>query len=171
MLASSLPMQRKPPQESTFVSSPRQVPRTLLPETSPPYKPSKRKSEEVPVGYYASKENMDMALAAEAPANAKSMLIKDYTPPQPVVGRDSFDLYLDKYIRNPERSKKTGNIVEIRFKVRPDSTISNIKILSSPGKAWSEEAIRLIEEGPSWNPAKKNGQPVEEEVKLRILFK
>jgi Gram-negative bacterial TonB protein C-terminal len=132
---------------------------------------SKRKSEKVSVEYYAAKESMEMSRAAGAPANAMSMFIKDYIPPQPVVGRDSFDIYLDKYISNPEQEKTSKNFVDIRFKVRPDSTISNIKIISSPGKAWSREAIRLIKEGPIWQPAKKDGIFVTDTISISIEFK
>jgi outer membrane biosynthesis protein TonB len=113
-----------------------------------------------------------MARAARATASAKSSeseLVRDYIPPQPVIGKDSFDIYLKDNTRNPKRG--TSGTVVISFKVQPDSTISGIKIISSPGREWSIEAIRLIKEGPKWKPALQNGNSKSDEVKVSINFK
>jgi hypothetical protein len=120
---------------------------------------------------YASDKKMDMARALGAPANAKSEITRNYMPPQPVVGRDSFDIYLEKNIRNPEPEKSRQIVVVISFKVKIDSTITGIKIISSPGQAYSGEAIRLIKKGPAWKPAEENSVFIEDEVRVSIIFK
>ena len=116
-------------------------------------------------------KRMDMARAAGAPTAAKSEKVRDYIPSQPVVGRDSFDIYLEKNIRNPEPDEYEEHVVIVNFKVNPDSTVSGIKIISSPGKDYSREAIRLIKDGPAWKPAEENGKLIEDEVRIRIVFK
>jgi hypothetical protein len=62
-------------------------------------------------------------------------------------------------------------IVELNMRTRSDGIIDNIRIISSPGKLYSDEAVRLIKEGPSWNPAEENRKKVDDEVTLRILFR
>lgn len=120
---------------------------------------------------FATEKRMDMARAAGASANVKSEKISDYIPPQSAVGKDSFDIFLAKNIRNPEPENSIKQVVIIKFKVKVDSTITGIKIISSPGKAWSKEAIRLIKAGPAWKPAEENGKTIEDEVRVRVVFR
>jgi hypothetical protein len=111
-----------------------------------------------------------MARAVAVPETAKSKSLSDYQAPQPIINKDSFNLYLEKNIRNPE-SYVSGQLVVIAFKVRTDSTITGIRIVTSPGQSWSDEAIRLIKEGPAWKPAVENGQTIEDEVSVTIVFR
>ena len=59
----------------------------------------------------------------------------------------------------------------LSFSVHTDGSIDSIKIIRSPGKIFSDEAIRLLRSGPSWQPAEENGQIIEDQVRLRIVFK
>jgi len=117
-----------------------------------------------------SEKKMDMARAAGAPANYKSAALRDYNPPQPVIGKDSFDIYLAKNIRIPESKGGEQRVVVVSFKVSVDSTVKNIKVINTPGQLYSREAIRLIKDGPKWIPGNENGIIMEDEVKLTILF-
>lgn len=118
-----------------------------------------------------AEKGMDMARAAGAPANVKSEAYRDYVPPQPVIGRDSFDIYLEKNIRNPEPENTLQQVVVVSFLVHFNGSLDSIKIVRSPGKPFSDEAIRLIKAGPSWKPAEDNGKPIEHETRVRILFR
>ena len=117
-----------------------------------------------------SEKKMAMARPAGAAQNVKSITIRDYMPPQPVIGRDSFNIYVMTHIRNPEPEISDSQVVVISFRVNHDSTISSMRIISSPGQDYSREARRLINEGPVWKPAEDNSIPVEDEVILRIVF-
>jgi hypothetical protein len=55
--------------------------------------------------------------------------------------------------------------------IRTTGTIDSLKVVSSPGDEFATEAIRLIREGPAWKPAEKNGQVIDDEVRVRIVFK
>jgi hypothetical protein len=120
---------------------------------------------------FATEKKIDMARAAGAPASAKSEISREYIPPQPSVGKDSFDIYIAKSVRNPGPDNHIPKAVLMKFKVKPDSTLTGIIIVSSPGKAWSKEAIRLIKTGPVWKPAIENGKSIEKEVRLEIVFR
>jgi protein TonB len=61
--------------------------------------------------------------------------------------------------------------VILNFLVRADGTIDSIMIIKSPGKKFSDEAVRLLKTGPAWKPAEEDGKPVEDEVRLRLVFK
>jgi len=94
-----------------------------------------------------------------------------YESPQPVPGRDSFNLYLEKNIRYPIQEKSGQQVVILSFLVKKDSTISRIRIISSPGDEYSREAIRLIEEGPVWRPAMRNSIITEDSVSVNVVFR
>jgi TonB family protein len=97
---------------------------------------------------------------------------ESYTPPKPLTGQTAFDKYIESNIRRPDTlTAGQRAVVVISFTVKTDGTQDNYKIIRSPAKQFSDEALRLIKEGPEWKPAKKNGTDVEEDVRLRIVFK
>jgi hypothetical protein len=106
-----------------------------------------------------------------APVAARAAVSPDHTSPVPVNGLDSFNIYVEKNARNPYPGSGIEQYVLLKFTVRTDSTISQIKVLESPGKKWSDEAKRLVIEGPRWVPASQNGVPVEETYSLKITFR
>jgi hypothetical protein len=114
-------------------------------------------SEVVVVGYDGSKESRENA---------------GYSPPQPSDGKNSFDQYIEKNIRNPA-SLPAGQraVVVLNFLVRNTGSIDSIKVIMSPGPEFSQEAIRLIKEGPNWKPAEENGTIIDDDIRLRIVFK
>jgi hypothetical protein len=97
--------------------------------------------------------------------------IISYTPPQPVNGKENFDKYIEENIRRPADAKPGEMVVVVSFKVKSTGIRGSIKIISSPGKSFSDEAIRLIKSGPSWKPAEKNGKITEDDIKVTIIFK
>ena len=95
-----------------------------------------------------------------------------YLPPQPAGGKSEFDKYIRaNQIRPDTVISGQKAVVVLNFLVRTDGTIDSIKIIKTPGKSFSEEAVRLLRSGPSWKPAEEDGKPVEDKVRLRIVFK
>ena len=62
-------------------------------------------------------------------------------------------------------------IVVLKFTLRSNGTITDINSLKSPGESYSQEAVRLIQEGPRWTPAEVNSKPVDEQIRIRIVFR
>lgn len=116
------------------------------------------------------KMEVSKVAGVSAPMEAKGRSLLDYTPPGPVTGIDSFNIYLERNIHNPETGNEKDDFVTVSFTVRTDSTITDLKIIDSPGQNYSREAIRLIKEGPKWKPATINGKPVEEKYRVTIKF-
>jgi len=96
----------------------------------------------------------------------------NYTPPLPVNGRSAFDKYIRDNIRRPDTTTSGQRVVVVlNLNVNPDGKIDSIKVLRSPARIFSDEAIRLIREGPAWKPAIENGTTISNEVRVRIVFK
>jgi periplasmic protein TonB len=92
----------------------------------------------------------------------------------PVGGFDAFYDYLLRNLQYPKEaraSKTTGKVI-VEFVVEKDGRISsqNIKVLKSPHKSLSKEAIRLIKNGPKWIPGKLRGVPVRTKRALPVTF-
>ncbi len=102
----------------------------------------------------------------------KEVTNSGYISPQPVDGRTSFNKYIEENIQRPDTSTVGQRVVVIvRFLVRTDGKIDSIKIVKSPDEAFSDEAVRLIKSGPPWKPAEDQGKLIEEEVRVRIVFR
>jgi hypothetical protein len=97
---------------------------------------------------------------------------KDYVPPQPSGGKPDFDKYIRENLQWPDTVSYGRKIVVVlSFSVHTDGRVDSIMIIRSPGRLFSEEAIRLIRSGPAWQPAMENGKIIEDKVRLRIVFK
>jgi len=130
-----------------------------------------RPEEEVKKMIDASVAGVALKEEVKASASVRSKSASAIVTPEPVTGLDSFNLWIEKNIRNPEPEKNLEYAVVLSFIVMKDSTISNIKIISSPGGAYSMEAKRLMKEGPLWKPAIIDGEPLEKECRFTIRFR
>jgi hypothetical protein len=93
-------------------------------------------------------------------------------PAGPVIGNDSYNKYIEKNIRIPSGQKDNQTeVVDLVFIVRLNGIPDSIRATNSPGKSYTDEAVRLIREGPPWKPAVENGILTEKKVNFRIIFK
>ncbi|MFH0758694.1 MAG: energy transducer TonB [Bacteroidota bacterium] len=102
---------------------------------------------------------------------AVSDTVQSQTMAEPSIGYEAFNKYIRDHIRYPDT--KTGfsrEVVILNFTVTAGGEITDIKPIRSPGEEFTEEAIRLIREGPSWRPATNDLGATEEAVRLRIVF-
>lgn len=89
----------------------------------------------------------------------------------PVGGKEEFNEYVKSNIRFPENEETLSRAaVVLSFVVGGDGRPADVFVLKSPGKAFSDEAIRLLMEGPDWQPAAA-GSPTGQATRVRILFK
>jgi protein TonB len=97
-----------------------------------------------------------------------------YLPPEPAIGEKGFDRYIRENIRYPEPVTDTIILypsVALKFLVHKNGVIDSIRVIRSPAKRFSAEAVRLIESGPSWKPAEEDGRMIDEEVTVVIEFR
>jgi len=95
-----------------------------------------------------------------------------YSPPVPVNGQREFNRYISESMVRPDTATADQkNVVVLSFTVSETGKIDSIEVVRSPGRIFSIEAIRLINEGPAWKPAMENGMAISDEVRIRIVFK
>lgn len=88
-------------------------------------------------------------------------------------GEEAMIDFLVKNIKYPEKAMKDSvqGKVFVQFKVDKDGSIKEIKLLRGIGYGCDEEAVRVIKMMPKWEPALKDGKPVQAEMALPIKFK
>lgn len=87
-------------------------------------------------------------------------------------GIKAFYEYFGKNVKYPKLAKKnniTGTVV-VSFVIDKDGSITDIKVLKGIGSGCDEEAIRVLENAPKWNPGKQRGVPVKVSMSLPIKF-
>jgi TonB family protein len=91
---------------------------------------------------------------------------------EPQGGRNAFKKYLEEQLQYPKQAldNQVRGKVTVQFTVQPNGQLSDFQVLKGLGYGCDEEVIRLIKEGPSWIPSKKDNQPVKEKVKIRLNF-
>lgn len=93
--------------------------------------------------------------------------------PKPIGGENVFDVYVETNLRYPSSVEKSKReIVKVRFDISKTGELSNFVIVKSPdNEDFSNEAIRVLKNGPKWSPAVKDGIPVAGNATVKIVFK
>ena len=93
--------------------------------------------------------------------------------PLPVGGAQGWFSYLKKNLVYPEaaRHEKISGRVELSFIVEKDGSLSDIRVEQSAGHGFDEEAVRVLQQSPAWQPGMLNGEPIRIRYKLPINFR
>lgn len=93
--------------------------------------------------------------------------------PQFPGGLDAFSDFLRKNVRFP-KSESSGGItgtVYTQFIIEKDGSLSNIKVVRSPGQPFSDEARRVLRMSPKWKPGTDaEGKPIKVLYTIPIKF-
>lgn len=106
-------------------------------------------------------------------SSSTSAVSDQKTRPKPITGMRKFRQYIKENLQYPAEAlqSKVEGSVELEFFVYKNGSISEPVVVHNPGFGMEKEAVRLLKEGPIWQAATLNGQPVEEKVKVKIPFK
>ncbi len=119
-------------------------------------------------------EIIDRPTNSNLPKKNEATFTKAQTPPSFPGGKEAWEKYLQKQLRfntPAEHKAPTGNYtVIVEFKVDNKGNLSDFKALTNPGFGTAEEAIRVIQRGPKWIPAKQSGYDVTAITKQAITF-
>ena len=111
------------------------------------------------------------AAAGAMPATGKEAAVIRSSA-SPVGGWDRYQEWAARNIRYPEGIMSVvRQEVMVSFTVLADSTLTDLKTVSSPGEPFTREAFRLLREGPKWVPAVSGGKAVAEEVIVKVVFR
>lgn len=80
--------------------------------------------------------------------------------------------YLAENIKYPQmaRESQIQGTVYVTFVVEKDGRVRDVRVLRGIGGGCDEEAIRVIQNMPRWNPGKQRGKPVRVQFNMPIKF-
>jgi periplasmic protein TonB len=108
------------------------------------------------------------------------VIVEDETPllfveqaPEFVNGLKAMYQFLKENMKYPAVARENGieGSVYVGFVVGKDGTIRDVKVKRGIGGGCNEEAIRVVELMPKWNPGKQNGKAVNVSFTIPIKFK
>jgi periplasmic protein TonB len=93
--------------------------------------------------------------------------------PEFVNGLNAMYKFLKENMKYPAVARENGieGSVYVGFVVGKDGTIRDVKVKRGIGGGCNEEAIRVVELMPKWNPGKQNGKAVNVSFTIPIKFK
>ena len=91
----------------------------------------------------------------------------------PKGGMAAFYKYVGSKLKYPPQANRMGveGKVYVEFVINRDGSIVDVKVVRGIGAGCDEEAIRVVEASPAWNPGKQRGKPVRQKYTLPIQFK
>lgn len=95
-----------------------------------------------------------------------------YVDASPVPDYKSFRAYLEENLVYPKEALDQGieGKVVLQLTLSPTGNISNIEVKRGLSTECDQEAIRLIQEGPRWNPATRDGKNIGSRIRVRVKF-
>lgn len=87
-------------------------------------------------------------------------------------GLEALRHFFQKNIQYPASAKEAGahGKVFLNFVVEKDGSLTDIKLLKGLGFGCDEEALRVMQLMPKWNPGKQSGEAVRVKYNLPIQF-
>ncbi|KPQ14752.1 MAG: periplasmic protein TonB [Algoriphagus marincola HL-49] len=118
---------------------------------------------------------IEEVVIAEAPVEEKADEIFDVVETQPVPpgGMSGWNKYLSKNLKYPTQARRMGieGTVIVVFVINTDGSIQDVEVLRGIGGGCDEEAVKVVENAPKWEPGKQRGRAVRTRMRLPIRFK
>jgi TonB family protein len=95
------------------------------------------------------------------------------TQPNPPGGMAGWNQYLAQNLQYPAQARRMGieGTVIVVFVVNLDGSISDVEVLRGIGGGADEEAIRVVQNSPLWEPGKQRDRVLNTRMILPIRFK
>jgi len=93
--------------------------------------------------------------------------------PMPKNGMKELYSYIGKTLKYPEKAKNEGieGKVFVEFIVDTEGKLTEVKAIKGIGAGCDEEAVRVLQEAPKWNPASVMDMPVKVRMIIPISYK
>ncbi|MBE0661457.1 MAG: energy transducer TonB [Bacteroidales bacterium] len=87
-------------------------------------------------------------------------------------GNEARIRFISENITYPEEARIKGiqGTVFVTFVIETDGSVANVRILRGIGGGCDEEAVRVVENMPKWNPGKQRGENVRVMFNMPIKF-
>lgn len=99
----------------------------------------------------------------------EAFLVVDQMPEFP---EGDIQVYFSKHLKYPAKALKNeiSGKVHISFIVMPDGSITEAQVMKGLGYGLDEEALRVVNQMPKWNPGRQAGRAVKVKINLPIKF-
>jgi hypothetical protein len=118
-----------------------------------------------------AKKDAQSEVASPSPAVASSGDAGSI-PASPIGGVPAFRQYLESNRQIPKEAlkAKVHGVATVDFSVSPTGEPGAFTVVTSLGFGCEQELIRLIQSGPKWTPAHRNGKPEVSIVRVSLDF-
>jgi periplasmic protein TonB len=81
--------------------------------------------------------------------------------------------YFSTHIVYPDLARRAGveGKLFVSFVIRSNGSVTDVQVIKGLGAGLDEEAVRVVNSMPTWNPGRQNGKPVNVKVTIPIIFK
>ena len=93
--------------------------------------------------------------------------------PQFPGGEEARQKFLEDNLRYPQMAREAGiqGTVFVTFVVETDGSVTDVQILRGIGGGCDQEAVRVVEMMPRWEPGRQRGQAVRVQFNMPIRFR
>ncbi len=93
--------------------------------------------------------------------------------PQFPGGEEARQKFLEDNLRYPQMAREAGiqGTVFVTFVVETDGSVTDVQILRGIGGGCDQEAVRVVQMMPRWEPGRQRGQPVRVQFNMPIRFR
>jgi TonB family protein len=93
-------------------------------------------------------------------------------PPSFPGGEEALFKFYKSVMHYPDQARKAGiqGNVTLTFVIEKDGSLSNRHVLKDIGGGCGEEALRMLDQMPKWNPGAVHGEPVRVRYMLPVRF-
>ncbi len=87
-------------------------------------------------------------------------------------GDSALHMFICMNLSYPDQARDNGleGVVIVRFVVKKDGTIGNVKLLRDIGGGCGQAVVEMVKSMPRWKPATQSGKPVNFEFTLPVKF-
>lgn len=87
-------------------------------------------------------------------------------------GEEARVRFLGDNLRYPQMAREAGiqGTVFVTFVVERDGSVTDVRVLRGIGGGCDEEAVRVVQAMPRWEPGRQRGQPVRVQFNMPIRF-
>ena len=142
----------------------------VLDDVVPVEKPSAERPELMPPLPLAIKEPPPVPVSEPLDKKSLHVLTDNPTPPG---GWVAFMKWITKALVYPKQAaaQKQEGVVSMTFMVERDGSVTHIRVKTSAGKLFDEEATRVMGLMGKWKPALERGKPCRCMVEMPVVFK
>lgn len=121
--------------------------------------------------YYSNAET-GVSLDEEAPAMETLNELSSPTRENNNAWFPGLKSYVCANVRYPSAARESGleGVVHAEATVKVDGKLTDIRIVEGLSYGCDKEVLRLLSGMPAWNPARRNGKPIEQKVFVRVRF-